>query len=289
MIGAALIAESIKNETEIYAIVRKGTERISRIPASPLVHIVYAGLDELESVLDVPNDIDTFYHFAWDGTTRERRNDPELQERNIRYTLDSVKLAEKCGCKKYIGAGSQAEYGPCDEVINESTAYRPATPYGCSKLTAGMLSREMCNKKGISHVWGRIFSAYGKYDNDGTMLNYAIDSFLAGEEASFSPGRQAWDYLNESDAGRAFYLLGEKEEACGDFCIAYGESRPLREYILELARMMDAEKLCHFAEGDTKVYGLRAETDKLRKVTGFKPEISFEEGIRSVIEYRSNK
>ena len=38
----------------------------------------------------------------------------------------------------------------------------------------------------------------------------AIHQFLAEEETAFTPGEQEWDYLYSKDAGRAFYLIGEK-------------------------------------------------------------------------------
>ena len=35
----------------------------------------------------------------------------DLQLQNIQYTLDAVRLAKRLGCKVFVGAGSQAEYG----------------------------------------------------------------------------------------------------------------------------------------------------------------------------------
>ena len=39
------------------------------------------------------------------------------------------------------------------------------------------------------------------------MLNYAISKFKNKENAYFTSGQQKWDYLNEKDAGRAFFSL----------------------------------------------------------------------------------
>lgn len=56
------------------------------------------------------------------------------------------------------------------------------------------------------------------------MLNYAIDSFMKGEPAKFSFATQMWKYLYEEDAGKVFYLLGEKEVDSGIYCAANKES-----------------------------------------------------------------
>ena len=41
MIGVALIEEALANGTEVFAIVRNGTSRQSRLPCSPLLHVVF--------------------------------------------------------------------------------------------------------------------------------------------------------------------------------------------------------------------------------------------------------
>lgn len=119
MIGVALIEVCLKHNIEVHAIIRPGTNRQDRIIKDDNVHYHLSSLDDLLNIQDLPSDCDVFYHFAWAGTDRIQRDDPEVQSQNIKYALDSVKLAKKCGCSKYIGAGSQAEYGPCASVIDE--------------------------------------------------------------------------------------------------------------------------------------------------------------------------
>lgn len=67
MIGVALIEQALANGTEVFAIVRKGTSRLSRLPSSPLLHVVFIdSLNDYQSIIkDVTKQIDVFYHFAW--------------------------------------------------------------------------------------------------------------------------------------------------------------------------------------------------------------------------------
>lgn len=64
MIGVALIEEALANETEVFAIVRNGTRRLSRLPSSPLLHVVFIdSLNEYQSILkNITKPIDVFYH-----------------------------------------------------------------------------------------------------------------------------------------------------------------------------------------------------------------------------------
>ena len=291
MIGTALIENAIKEGTEVYALVRPNTSRKNRIISSPLVHIIAGTLEEIHKIEGLPLDCDVFYHFAWTGTEKTQRDDPAIQEKNICYTLEAVKLAKKCGCKKFVGAGSQAEYGPTAGIIDSDTRLAPVISYGMAKLAAGNLSRKMCERLEITHIWGRIFSVYGPHDNDGTMLDYAIGQFSTREEAIFSSATQMWNYLYESDAGRMFYLIGEKVEENSIFRIANNHSQPIKLYIEEVAQIMETEDLCIFNKSDNQnvVYGIETCDDKLFEVIDYQPKVSFKEGIKIMIQNRSEK
>lgn len=286
MIGAALIKECIKNGGEVLAIVRNGTGRIKRLPVSGRVKVEYADLNHLDVVRGDEESYDVFYHFAWEHTAKAERDNPLEQERNIRSTLSAVELADKLGCRKFIGAGSQAEYGRVDGLIDADTRPHPVTAYGIAKLSANMLSRRMCEQLGMAHIWGRIFSVYGPNDNEGTMLDYAVRQFLKGEKALFSPAVQMWDYLYEDDAGRLFYLLGEKEVEGGTYVVANGSSQILRQYIEEMAAVFGGSAACEFAPLDPQspALGLNADISKTINAVGYTPQVSFAEGIRKMID-----
>ena len=133
------------------------------------------------------------------------------------------------------------------------------------------------------HACGRIFSVYGKNDNDGTMLNYAISKFKNKENAYFTSGQQKWDYLNEKDAGKAFFLIGDKVNSNFICNVASGISLPLCKYIDMLADLLCAKKYCVFNELEKQPQGLEADIAELESL-GFKPSIKFEDGIKTMVE-----
>lgn len=291
MIGLATINACIKNNVSVIAILRKNTSRLDRLPQSDLIRVVYSDLDKLDCFSDtsVKADYDVFYHFAWACTSKADRDNPLKQALNVKYTLDAVKLASALGCKKFVGAGSQAEYGLCEDVRSEDTVENPVTSYGIAKYSAKMLSKRMCDQLGMVHIWGRIFSVYGPHDNEGTMLNYGIDSFINGEVAKFSAATQMWNYLYEDDAGTMFYLLGEKNVESGVYCVAGKTSEVLRNYIECMKEEFGGNVACEFApvvNPDNKTLGLEVNIDKIMSATGYIPKVSFREGIKRMIEFR---
>lgn len=285
-IGMALINQCITQKIEVLALCKKGSEHIQRIPASEFVQVVECNLDELTHFSDERR-YDVFYHFAWDGTQGDFRNDAELQARNIQYTLDAVGLAHRLGCQTFIGAGSQAEYGRFEGTLTPKTPVFPENEYGKAKLNAGLTSRERCHQLGMKHIWVRILSVYGPYDDENTMVMSTITKILQGETPSCTEGEQVWDYIYSEDAANALFLLGEKGIDGKVYCLGSGEAKPLKMYINIIRSIINREAKIAFGAipySERQVMHLCANIDDLIADVGFSPRISFEEGIQRTIQ-----
>ena len=286
MIGIALIEECLKHDIEVYAIVRPHSANYARLPDDDRIHVLFLELDKIETFDDLGIEADVFYHFAW-ITGKKARNDSFLQIRNIQYTLNAIELARRTKCHKFIGAGSQAEYGWKKELIDEDTPVTTETAYGICKLAAGKLAFLLCQQYNIAFVWGRIFSVYGSLDKAGTMVQYAIDSFISRKKAMFSSATQMWDYLFSEDAGKAFYLLGSSEKTYGIYNIASGQARVLKEYIYDIHNLISPDIELEFAPIDeTDNNGFVCSIEKLKKDTGFEPSVMFDQGIQKILSER---
>lgn len=289
MIGIALAKECLKEDIEVYGVVRNNSLKRDRLPEHSRLHLVECGLEELYKLPTlIKEECGIFYHLAWGNTGENRNKSTELQSLNIGYTLDAVKAAKALGCRRFIGAGSQAEYGPMHvQFISPESPVKPNTPYGASKLAAGQLSSMLCTELGIEHIWARIFSVYGIYEKETTMVASSLRKMLKGIPAEFTPACQRWDYLYSKDAGRAFYLIGCKGKAGSIYCVGSGHARPLKEYIELMAKYTNAEDVRigakpYPAEG---VMELCADLKNLTEDTGFLPSYTFEEGIRETIAW----
>lgn len=290
MIGVALTEECIRNGVEVCAVIRKDSAKKGRLPASPLVHPIYCSLEEMETLPEkVTVSCDTFYHIAWGNTGVNRNKSTVLQSRNIEYTLQALQAAKDLGCGRFIGAGSQAEYGVLDlESIGPDAPEHPTTPYGVSKLAAGKLAFLRARELGIECIWPRIFSVYGIYDKETSMISDSIRKMLRGEETSFTPAGQRWDYLYSEDAGRAFYLIGERGRDGAVYCVGSGQARRLSEFISQMRDAVDPAirpgigRRPYLPEA---VMNLCADIRTLKEDTGFEPAFSFEEGIRRTVEW----
>lgn len=289
VIGMALIRELSARGVRVTAVCRPGSKRRKHLPELPLVSIVECELGRLGELAEMTDlRADVFYHFGWDGTFGNSRDEVKTQLSNIRYTLDAVEAAEKLGCSRFIGAGSQAEYGRTEGKLSAEVPAFPENGYGTAKLCAGQMSRILCAQKGIAHVWPRILSVYGPYDGENTMIMSTIGSLLKGEVPELTAGEQLWDYLYAKDAGRALYLLGEKGRDQRIYCLGSGRVKRLSDCMKSLRDAVDPALplgIGSLSYAPGQVMYLCADLSDLSRDTGFVPEYTFERGIRETVEW----
>lgn len=289
MIGASMIEQMVEDGVRVTAICRPNSPKKKNLLEHPLVTTVECDINSLDSLTEVlSGTYDTFYHFAWDGTYGDSRNDALLQEQNIHNTLIAVEVAHKLGCKVFVGAGSQAEFGNVEGKISDIVPKNPITGYGIAKYTAGKLSAVMCERYGMRQSWGRIVSTYGPRDNSYTMVMSSVIGMMNGERMSFTKGDQVWDYVYGGDCSRAFYLIGKYGKHGKAYTIGSGKSRFLREYILDIRDVINPALEIGLGEKDyypNQVMKLTADISELTKDTGFVPEVDFKEGIRRTMEW----
>ncbi|MBQ9098571.1 MAG: NAD(P)-dependent oxidoreductase [Clostridia bacterium] len=287
-VGTAICRELATHGIRVYAVCRPDSARLSAIPKHPLITVVYCDISKMcELPAIISKGADAFYHLAWAKTTGAGRNDMPAQIDNVKYTIDAVRAAHALGCKVFIGAGSQAEYGRVEGVLKPDTPCFPENGYGIAKLCAGRMSRIECESLGMDHIWARILSVYGPGDGAGSMVSSVIRQLLAGEKPALTAGVQLWDYLYSEDAARAFRLMAQRGVSGKTYPLGGGKAVPLKQYIKTLRNVIDPKLplgLGDIPYGPLQVMHLEADIASLREDTGFEPSTSFETGIRATID-----
>lgn len=286
MIGCALIGQALKKDIEVLCIVRKDSDRIDNIPKLEKIRVVFADLTEYTS-LDIPEKYDVFFHLAWGKTSGPSRDDAGIQAKNIQYTVDAVRLAERLGCTAFVGAGSQAEYGIVSTPLKADTPVNPQSGYGIAKYAAGKLGGLLCARLGIRYNWIRVLSVFGPLDGSNTLIMYAINELLSGRLPELTKCEQMWDYLYCDDAARAFLAAGDKGIDGKIYPLGSGSKRKLSEYLESLKNIVNPKGILQFGKKEYYPHQpmfLSADISELTADTGWKPEVSFEEGIKRIIE-----
>lgn len=285
-IGHALCARLLREGITVYAVCRPGSRRAEALPEG--VTRVNCDLSALPALPERIPAADAWFHLAWTDTVGPGRNDMDAQIKNIQHSLDACRAAAVLGCRVFLGAGSQAEYGRVDHALTPDTPCFPETGYGMAKLCAGQMSRVECEKLGIDHIWPRILSVYGPYDGENSMIMSTIRALLAGKEPALTAGEQRWDYLYADDAAEALFLLALHGNTGAVYPLGSGTARPLRESVEQLRDAIDPALPLGFGElpyGPNQVMHLEADRSALTADTGFVPGTPFADGIKMTIDW----
>ena len=285
MIGATLVRYAVKKQIRVLCIVRKDTERLDNLPKSNLVGIKYCDMNNyLNFYLDESYDV--FFHFAWEKTSGDSRDDVDIQLENIKYTLDAVRLAKRLKCRKFIGAGSQAEYGLSLKPLGHDLPTNPESGYGVAKYSASKFSGLLCKQLELEFNWVRILSVFGLFDASHTLITYVVDELRAGRSPELTKCEQVWDYLYCDDAARAFLDIGDSGINGSVYTLGSGKYKKLSEYVEIIRDIISPNTELLFGRKEYYPHQpmyLCANISELSRDTGWIPQISFEDGIRKII------
>ena len=286
MLGVATIKKCISKNIAVLAFARKNSKNISRLPESSLIKIVECDLSEMAAFDADGLSSDVFIHFGWAFTDKTGRNDVTKQLENVQFTIDAVHLAKRLGCHKFVGAGSQAEYGTPNVMLKADTPVNPLIPYGVAKYAAGRLSAMECKKEGLEYNWVRILSVYGSHDNEGTLLNQLSYNAINSIPMGLSGCAQVWDYLHEDDAGTSFVAVAENGVDGKIYPLGSGVGRPLKEYVQDVISVANPDykpEFGKFSYSATQPMCLVGVKSELKKDTGWKPRMEFKESIKEMV------
>lgn len=287
-IGLALVKKLLSEGVEVLLLLRKESVKQKRLMKHRLLKTEFCSLQEMKYYMPQEHDYDAFFHLAWVNTIKDKRDSIECQIENVIYACDAAELAHRFGCSVFVGAGSQAEWGRHEGPLRSNTLCLPENAYGIMKLSSGHASGLVCQRYGIRHIWPRILSAYGFYDNEESVLISTILNSMKGRRPIFSKGEQIWDFIYMDDIANALFLIAKKGKNGVSYPIGSGDAKPLKEYLEILCNKLGNLQEAEFGRipyGKNQVMHLEADISELQRDTGWNPEVTFEEGIEKTVNF----
>ena len=286
----------------------------------------------------VPNDLDAIIHFAWDGVGSKGRENPEIQEQNLLMSKGFYQWGLQTGVKYFLFAGSQAEYGRGTRENPEPvSAYGKAklsfSRYGLSggravedsafpkqclrsfddKEEAEQEKAKETEQKAeqkteqkaeqenpMKFLDLRIFSVYGVGDHETTLVHTLVQAVLADRSMDLSPCSQMWNFMEARDLARAIAFLLEGGFGSGTYDLCSQDSRPLKDYVLEIESLGKAflekkegktlsrsSSLLRFGERASNAEGPVDLKPSIKDLydRGFQEKISFQQGIEELYQH----
>ena len=292
-VGSYVLRALLEGGHDVAALVRPGADLRRIADVVDRAERIEGDLADLAAAEDavVAFGPESVVHLAWAGVGNRHRNDP-AQADNVRIAIDLLHLARRAGASRWVGVGSQAEYGPREGPTREDAPTRPTTLYGVAKLCTCLLAERLCAALGLRFAWLRLFSSYGPGDDPAWMIPYLVGRLLAGERPALTACAQRWDYLYVTDAADAIARAAVRPEAAGVYNLGSGAARPLRSIVEAIRDRVDPALPLGFGEvpyRPDQVMHLEADVGRLRRELGWSPRVALEKGLARTVDWHRDR
>ncbi|WP_374631502.1 NAD-dependent epimerase/dehydratase family protein [Ferrovibrio sp.] len=230
-------------------------------------------------------DAERVFHFAGIGDIVPSIEQPvEYMAVNVMGTVQVLECARAARVHKFVYAASSSCYGLAATPTREDHPIRPEYPYALSKYQGEQAAFHWHRVYGLPVNSIRIFNAYGTRSRTsgayGAVFGVFLRQKLAGKPFTVvGDGTQRRDFVYASDLARAFFAAADTDLAGETWNV--GCNAP-----------QSVNRLVELLQGDVVYVPKRpgepdvtwAETAKIERQLGWKPEVSFEEGVRRIVQ-----
>ncbi len=213
--------------------------------------------------------------------------------------LDKVKKSQF----KFHHISTDEVYGDLNstnDLFTETTPYAPSSPYSASKASSDHLVRAWYRTYGFPVVVTNCSNNYGPYHFPEKLIPLVILNALDGKPLPvYGNGQQIRDWLFVEDHARALYRVATEGIVGETYNIGGHNEKQNIEVVQTICQILDElkpqpnnqpyESLITFVK-DRPGHDLRYAIDasKIERELGWKPQESFETGIRKTVQWYLN-
>lgn len=301
-IGSNLCEALLNKDCKVKALDDLSTgkqENIDLFLDNPNYTFIKGDIKDLEVCLKVCEGVDYVLHqAAWGSVPRSLEMPLFYNKNNIEGTLNMLEAARQNGVKKFVYASSSSVYG--DEPNLPKIEGREGdllSPYALTKRCDEEWAKLYTKFYGLDTYGMRYFNVFGRrQDPDGAyaaVIPKFLKQLMRGETPTINgDGKQSRDftYIENVIEANLKACLAPHEAAGEAFNIAYGGREFLIDIYYGLTKALGVNIEPNFGpdrKGDIK--HSNADISKAKKLLGYDPDYSFEDGIQLAIDwYKEN-
>jgi CDP-glucose 4,6-dehydratase len=299
-VGSHVIAALLASEAEV-AVLLRDHDRRSELFRSGNIERVAVTEGELESLADLERAIaesgaSVVFHLGAQTLVGVGLNAPLLtMESNVRGTYNLLEASRRQSrtVERVVVASSDKAYGQSDHPYVEDDPLRATSPYDVSKAAGDLIAQSYHATYGLRLAIVRCGNIYGGGDlNWSRIVPGTIRSFLRREPPEIrSDGTYVRDYIHIGDVVEAYLDVAEaldRPEVVGQaFNFASGAQVSVLEMVKAIAKAIGGQlpepRVLNTAKNEIKEQ--RLSTEKAKRVLGWRPRVSLDDGLRSTIEW----
>ncbi len=207
-------------------------------------------------------------------------------------TLAVVRLCNQLRTRpyleRYVHFSSAEIFGTCREPATEATPFNPSTPYAASKAAADLYLATLMRNFRFPAIVIRSTNVYGKHQQLFKIIPRTVVYLKMGKVIELhGGGRAAKSFIHVRDVARGL-LLALKGDAPGTYHFTVHSDQTVAGVVRQICQEMGydlerATRVVDERQGQDARYLL--DCTKARRELGWSPQVSFEEGVREVIEW----
>lgn len=269
-------------------------ENLDDVKDNPNYKFVHGDICDKNLVADLMPEVDTIVNFAAESHVDRSITGPEIFiDTNVKGTLNLLQNAKNAGIDRYLQVSTDEVYGSLGKTgyFYETTPISPNSPYSASKASADMLVRAYHETYGMPTLNTRCSNNYGPYQYPEKLIPFFISLLLKGEKVPvYGDGMNVRDWLYVYDHCEAIDVVLHKGKVGEVYNIGgHNEKTNMEITHLILDAMGKDESSIKYVQdrlGHDRRYAIS--NDKITSELGWKPSLTFEEGIKITIDWYLN-
>ena len=261
---------------------------------NPNYTFVHGNICDKKLVRELISECDAVVNFAAESHVDRSITNPEIFiETNVQGTLNLLQASKELGVYRYLQVSTDEVYGTLGKTgyFYETTPLAPNSPYSASKASADMLTRAYYETYKLPVLNTRCSNNYGPYQYPEKLIPFFISQLLKGEKVPvYGDGLNVRDWLYVYDHCEAIDTVLHKGKVGEVYNIGgHNEKTNMEITHLILEAMGKDESSIKYVQdrlGHDRRYAIS--NDKITSELGWKPSLTFEQGIKITIDWYLN-
>ena len=266
-------------------------ENLNDIKDNPNYKFVHGNICDKKLVRELIKEADTVVNFAAESHVDRSITGPEIFiETNVQGTLNLLQASKDAKIDRYLQVSTDEVYGTLgkDGYFYETTPLAPNSPYSASKASADLLVRAYYETYKLPVLITRCSNNYGPYQYPEKLIPFFISKLLKDEKVPvYGDGLNVRDWLYVYDHCSAIDTVLHKGKIGEVYNIGgHNEKTNLEITKIILNAMGKDESSIEYVQdrlGHDRRYAI--DNHKIQSQLGWKPSLTFEEGIKITIDW----
>ena len=257
------------------------------------VEVVSGDIRDSDGVRKITKDQEIVFHLAaLIGIPYSYVNPLDVAETNIQGTLNLLLACKEFEIEKFIHTSTSEVYGTAQKVpMDENHPVNPQSPYAASKASADQLALSFHYSYELPVGIIRPFNIYGPRQSARSVISSIIMQALTKDEIKIGSLTTSRDLTYVTDSVKGFIQFAECEKIAGEVVNLGSENEISVKNIIEIVEKNINKKVKIVQEEErirpekSEVQRLLSNSDKAKKLFGWKPETEIDQGIKRTISW----